>query len=68
LRGLDLLGLFAIPIAALIVGVLKLFGVKHNPDLIEAAGWVIAAVLGSLFPGLLLLAIARYFGLWPFSN
>lgn len=68
LRTLDLLGLSAIAIAALILGVLKLFGVKHNLGLLETAGWVIGAIGGSLFPALLLLVIARYFGLWPFSN
>jgi hypothetical protein len=46
-------GLVAIPIAGLVLFVLKIFRNKHNLDLMEMAGLVVAYLAGGVWVGAL---------------
>jgi Na+(H+)/acetate symporter ActP len=61
-------GLSALLIAAVIAGVLTALRVRHQLNIADLSGLVIAVALGSLGPILFLLVLARIFHAWPFSN
>ena len=56
------IGLVAIPIAGLILLILKIFRIKHNFDLMEMAALVIAYLLGGVFPAALLYCLCIALG------
>jgi hypothetical protein len=56
------IGLVAIPIAGLILLILKIFRIKHNFDLIEMAGLVVAYLLGGVLPAALLYCLCIALG------
>jgi hypothetical protein len=60
-----LFGLLAIIAAVPVLGILKLFRVKHNFELMETAGFIVVIVPVA---GVYVLLVCRFFGLWPFSS
>ena len=55
-------GLVAIPIAGLVLFVLKIFRIKHNLDLMEMAGLVVAYLAGGVWVGALLYCLCIALG------
>lgn len=56
-------GLIAIPIAGLVLFVLKIFRIKHNFDLMEMAGEVVAWLIGAFCIGVLLYCLGIALGI-----
>jgi hypothetical protein len=57
------IGLIAIPIAGLVLLVLKIFRIKHNFDLMEMSGLVIAWLIGGVWVGALLYCLGIALGI-----
>ena len=65
---LDPLGIVGLLIAGVILGLFKLFRVKHEIGLIEMAGFVVVGIVQVAVLAVPLLAAARYFEVWPFAH
>lgn len=56
-------GLVAVPIAGLILLILKIFRIKHSYDLMDMAGLVIACLAGSIWVGMILYCLGIALGI-----
>lgn len=61
-------GLVAILIATPIYWIVRFVRRESALSFAEVSTWVVVFGVGSVFPVILLLAAARYFHVWPFSN
>jgi hypothetical protein len=61
-------GLVAIVIGGVIVGVLTALRVRRNLNIADLSGLVIAIALGSIWPIMALLVVARVLHVWPFAR